>query len=121
MNLFSKENLEKESFKRDFYRTCSALILAFDLLMALAAPGGRGRDTEGWCPGVPAGRSLQVERNLFLGRPRALCRVPEPSCLQTVLDPPGLQGVGGLLGQEHRALASNTLAGTRGTRLVPQP
>lgn len=102
MNLFSKENLEKESFKRDFYRTCSALIRAFDLLMALAAPGG---DMEGWgwrgllvVSWVPAGWSLEVGQNLLLGHPRALCRVPEPSCLQTVLDPPGLQGVGELLG-----------------------
>lgn len=51
MNLFSKENLEKESFKGNFCRTCLALIPALDLLMALAALGGdsRGRgggDTE---------------------------------------------------------------------------
>lgn len=45
MNLFSKENLEKESFKGGFCRTCSALIPALDLLMALAPWVG---DRQGW-------------------------------------------------------------------------
>lgn len=42
MNLFSKENPEKESFKGNFCRTCSALIPALDLLTAPATPAKVG-------------------------------------------------------------------------------
>lgn len=57
MNLFSKENLEKESFKGAFCRTCSALIPALDLPMALATPVGDGQEghAEAWSRGAVCG------------------------------------------------------------------
>lgn len=56
MNLFSKENLEKESFKGNFCRTCLALIPAPDLLMALAALVG---DSQGVVGGGYQGLGLE--------------------------------------------------------------
>lgn len=129
MNLFSKENLEKESFKGNFCRTCLALIPAPDLLMALAALVGdsqgvvEGGDTKAWGSreGAPcSGRQLAVPwghgrsgsqggAGPALGHLRAVCRVPGrrspgPSCLQTVQDPCGLQGVGGPRLKARRSL-----------------
>lgn len=53
MNLFSKENLEKESFRGNFCRTCSALIPALDLMPTTALAGEMG--TKAW--GARGGRS----------------------------------------------------------------
>lgn len=58
MNLFSKENLEKESFKGNFCRTCSALIPALD---PPAVPAKDGRETG---PRLPAAHG---EEPLVLG------------------------------------------------------
>lgn len=100
MNLFSKENLEKESFKGNFCRTCSALIPALDpMALATCKPWAvsatLAKDGQGWetprpgacgegvpCPGGqlvvpqgPRGQHLKGEAGLPLGQPRALCRV----------------------------------------------
>lgn len=66
MNLFSKENLEKESFKGNFCRTCSALIPALDRPMALATckpwavSATLAKDGQGWGTPRPGARGEGV-------------------------------------------------------------